>query len=76
MCGYDVAKQLVKDGVVVASGEHALGTVYALAANVTHTASSRPSARDAEEGADEMDSLLNQIATDKSGDAPAATTAI
>lgn len=76
MCGYDVAKQLVKDGVVVASGEHALGTVYSLAASTTQAVPSRPQVRDEEEGSDEMDSLLNQIVTDKPGDASAAAASL
>jgi hypothetical protein len=74
MCGYDVAKQLIKDGLVVESGEHTLGTVYSLASTTTQTAAPRVSIRDEEEHADEMDTLLNQIATDSSGD-PAASSA-
>ncbi|HET6567423.1 MAG TPA: hypothetical protein VFG50_05620 [Rhodothermales bacterium] len=31
MCPYNVAKQLVKDGIVVEAGEHPLGTMYRLA---------------------------------------------
>lgn len=34
MCSYQTARQLVKDGVVVAAGTHYLGTVYKLAASV------------------------------------------
>lgn len=34
MCPYNVAKQLVKDGLVVEAGEHPLGTMYRLADNV------------------------------------------
>ncbi|HEX7072058.1 MAG TPA: hypothetical protein VF190_14690 [Rhodothermales bacterium] len=75
MCGYDVAKQLIKDGLVVESGEHTLGTVYSLASSMTQTAAPRVSVRDEEEHVDEMDTLLNQIAADGSGDptAPSAS---
>lgn len=68
MCGYDVAKQLIKDGLVVESGEHTLGTVYSLAVSTTEPSPRRVSVRDEEEQVDEMDTLLNQIASEGAGD--------
>ncbi len=68
MCGYDVAKQLIKDGLVVESGEHTLGTVYSLAVSTTEPLPRRVSVRDEEEQIDEMDTLLNQIASEGAGD--------
>lgn len=68
MCGYDVAKQLIKDGLVVESGEHTLGTVYSLAVSTTEPAPQRVAVRDEEDQVDEMDTLLNQIATEGAGD--------
>ena len=71
MCGYDVAKQLIKDGLVVESGEHSLGTVYSLAVSTTQPPASRGAGRDADEQLDEMDTLLNQLASDNGADGPA-----
>ena len=76
MCGYDVAKQLIKDGLVVESGEHSLGTVYALAVDSTQPAPPRAGVREDEEHVDEMDTLLNQLANDNPGDAPAPSASI
>lgn len=75
MCGYDVAKQLIKDGLVVESGEHSLGTVYSLAVTSTEQPVSRVKVRDEDEQVDDMDTLLNQLASETGGDpaAPAAS---
>lgn len=73
MCGYDVAKQLIKDGIVVESGEHTLGTVYSLTVSAAQTTAPRESSREEDEQVDEMDTLLNQIASERSGDGAAPT---
>src|SRR5690606_16332643 len=75
MWGYDVAKQLIKDGLVVESGEHTLGTVYSLAVIPSEQPTPRVRVRDEDEQGDEMDTLLNQLATESGGDpsAPSAS---
>lgn len=60
MCAYNVAKQLIKDGAVVKTGEHHLGDVYELLmAPATHDAAPRRVADD--DSVDEFDVLLNQL---------------
>ena len=65
MCGYDVAKYLVKEGIVVETGVHSLGTVYSLAAGAHSDAPPLQVEGDRSEG---VDALMNQIATENRGD--------
>lgn len=61
MCAYNVAKQLVKEGIVVKTGTHHLGDVYELAAvpAVETKAKHR-----VEESVDELDMLLDELDKD------------
>lgn len=74
MCGYNVAKQLIKEGIVVPHGEHALGMMYRLASNALLATPARRDDDDDRESADEMDALLTQLSREQSGDSqePAA----
>lgn len=59
MCAYNVAKQLIKEGAIVKTGEHHLGDVYELImAPAVHDG--KPRRRD-EDSVDEFDLLLNQL---------------
>lgn len=60
MCAYNVAKQLIKDGAVVRTGDHHLGDVYELLMAPATTELPQKRAK-AEENVDELDLLLNQL---------------
>ena len=70
MCAYNVAKQLIRDGIVVEAGEHHLGTIYKLAEDAAPAAP--PPRKDAEEEeVDELDEMLTKL-EDESQDASSA----
>lgn len=71
MCGYDVAKYLIKEGIVVESGAHSLGTVYSLVGGSTS-----PSMSGTDDRSRKVDVLINHIATDKPGDASSSRATI
>lgn len=58
MCAYNIAKQLIKENIVVRSGSHHLGDVYVL--NVVNAADAKARARH-DDDLDEFDALLNQL---------------
>ena len=65
MCAYNVATQLIKEGVVVASHEHHLGTAYALA-QAPPPPAPRPKPEPVEEdeenlAVDDLDALLEDL---------------
>lgn len=75
MCGYDVAKQLIKEESVIEAGEHSLGTIYALkpsAEPVTTRKSTTPTPKKV----DEVDALLTQLASDNLDDPSAPSAAL
>jgi hypothetical protein len=59
MCAYNVAKQLIKEGAVVKTGEHHLGEVYELVAPPPPEPKTKH--RVEEEQVDELDMLLDQL---------------
>lgn len=71
MCGYDVAKYLIKEGIVEESGVHSLGTVYSLAGG-----SSAPSVSEVDDHRSDVDVLMNHITADKPGDTPSSRATI
>ena len=71
MCGYDVAKQLIREGSVVEAGEQALGTIYVLAAHAAESLAPEVGRKIKSAPIDEMDVLLNQVARDSEADSSA-----
>ena len=67
MCAYNVARQLVKDGAVIKTGQHQLGDVYEL---VMVPAVQPDQPRPVED--DEMTALLHQLERDGLDDGPSA----
>jgi hypothetical protein len=62
MCPHNVAKELIKEGIVVEDGEHPLGIIYKLAGDVTPIVQkSKPAPVDSEEPADELDDIIEDI---------------
>lgn len=58
MCAYNVAKQLIKDGLVAKTGQHHLGDVYELTVS---PADAKAKHRGDDESTDELDLLLDQL---------------
>ncbi len=60
MCPFNIAKQMIKDGIIVEAGEHHLGTMYQLAQDVPPVETKK---RPAEPiiTAEEDESLLDDI---------------
>src|SRR5690554_3951944 len=67
MCPYNVAKQLIKEGIVVEAGEHHLGTVYKLRDDIQPVPIKRVVDIDEDETPDEVEGLLEEL-TDDTGD--------
>ena len=63
MCPYNVAKQMIKDGLLVEAGQHHLGTMYRLAGEAAPEARP-PRVPRPEAQSDEVDDLLNRIESD------------
>lgn len=74
MCAYNVAKQLIKDGAIVKTGEHHLGDVYELimAPAVSEV---KPKMKADSEPVDEFDLLLNQLDQESTEDQDETTSA-
>lgn len=70
MCAYNVAKQLIRDGIVVEAGEHHLGTVYKLASDAAPVKSAP--VRDPDEEINELDEMLGQLGDENQDPSSAA----
>lgn len=71
MCAYNVAKELIRHGIVVEAGRHPLGLVYKLADGFVAAPAPvrKPEIEDEDELVpDDMDALINQLAAE--GEAP------
>lgn len=71
MCPFNVAKQLVKEGIVIEAGEHPLGTMYRLAEQITPVEVKRRPAPvdDPEEQPEELEDIIDEVdETDDEGD--------
>ena len=62
MCAYNVARQLIKEGIVVKTGEHHLGEVYEL--SIAPGVDSKGKHRGDDDSVDELDVLLDQLDKD------------
>lgn len=62
MCAYNVAKQLIKEGIVVKTGEHHLGEVYEL--TVAPAVDAKGKHKGEDDSVDELDVLLDQLDKD------------
>ncbi len=71
MCPFNIAKLLIKEGIVVESGQHHLGTVYQLASDILPDEPKRKPQRDPEETPDDVDDIIIDLSDDE--DAEEAT---
>lgn len=76
MCPFNVAKQLVKDGIVVEAGEHPLGTMYRLSDNEMPVEIKRKPATiiEPEEPTEELEDVIDEAEADESENEDEAAT--
>lgn len=75
MCPYNVAKELIKEGIVVEDGEHPLGSVYRLAGNIIPPPPPKPRklpVPEPDEPVDVIDLIDDDIDEAQDDDAPEA----
>lgn len=80
MCAYNVAKEMIKHGIVVEAGRHPLGLVYKPADDFLPTLPPVRKAKvedddDVDVVTDDMDALINQLAAENDGQDEASAAA-